>query len=160
MRKSVRVALWLVVSLMFAGPPGCGDDDTTKPPTVLQFTFLDGSIGANLMPIVPPDPIGATAMVEIVNPTGDEFSNVSIPWADVRLAADNSKLGRIEFSTTWRGVIRAFQTDTVTVTKVNAGTTLFDAPCGQGVLLRIAGVQAVGVSTVFESDTLLFACVF
>jgi len=72
----------------------------------LDFKFLSGWIGANLMPVTPPDPFDASVLVEVTNLTSDPISEVTLPWADVFDVASAQKLGRIEFSTEWKGHLR------------------------------------------------------
>ena len=142
---------------------GCDEDESPNGVVSLpdlEFRFLNGLIGANLMPIVLPDPIGASVVVEISNLTNDSLSQVSVPWADVILADSNQVLGRIEFSTTWVGILGPLETDTVTVTKINAGVKLFDPPCSDNVLLKLMGQRGGQDTVLFESSTLMFECVF
>lgn len=149
-----------VFTLLFTLGSGCDDDDPQCPGPVkeLSFRFLSGTISANLMPIIPPDPIGASLEVEVSNLTPYTITQVSIPWADVVHADSIQTLGRIDFSTTWGGVLAPMKTDTVTLTKINAGTKLFDPPCTERVVLKCQGRRDNQNIVVFDSDTLTFAC--
>ncbi|MEE9271312.1 MAG: hypothetical protein V3V49_13750 [Candidatus Krumholzibacteria bacterium] len=149
-----------VAAVVLLATFGCSDDDPTfRVAPRLQFRFLSGTIGANLMPIVPPDPIQATVSVEVSNLTGDTVS-VTVPGADVFLVRTNAKLGRIDFATAWGGRLNPGQVDTLTVAKINAGVKLFDPPCTEDVVLRITGQSPAIGSVTFDSDTLTFGCVF
>ncbi len=152
-----------VIAVLFAAASGCSDDGTTPttpPVSKLRFTVISAAISANLQPIVPPDPIGASVVVAVSNLTGDSLTQVTIPGADVVLADSARTLGRIDFSSMWDGQLGPFETDTVTITKINAATTLFGPRCGERVLLKMTG-QLDGVNdSFFESDTLIFGCVF
>ncbi len=130
------------------------------PARQLDFKFLSGSIGANLMPIVPPDPISATVVVEVSNLTSENVSEVAMPWANVFEVGSPNRLGRIEFSTSWDGHLAPSEKDTVTVNKISSGTKLFDPPCGQDVFLQITAERSGEEVSVFDTDTLTFGCVF
>ena len=55
-----------VIAVLFAAVSGCSDDGTTlttPPVSKLRFTVISAAISANLQPIVPPDPIGASVVV-------------------------------------------------------------------------------------------------
>ena len=151
----------IICAILGAVALGCDEDRApvdSAPVQEFELRFLSGWIRANLMPVAPPDPISAKAIIEASNLTSDTLSQVSIPWADVILADPNRTLGRIEFATSWSGLLAAHETDTVAVNKVDAGTKLFDPPCGQKVLFKFMGQLDREDVSVLYSDTLTFEC--
>jgi hypothetical protein len=127
----------------------------------LSVTWMDGYIWANLMPIVPPDPINCRAWLILENKNHREaFSEIRVPLADVILAETDSVLGTILFETTWQGSLAPGEIDTVRFTKITGNQWIFNPPCGQQVLLDFLIRNADGAVTVFTPDTLIFDCAF
>jgi hypothetical protein len=125
----------------------CGDDEAPGVQPV-EATFVSGWIGADLMPIVPPDPIGCTLTLVLRNPnTGVDFSTMNVPSADVHLDRTGEVLGEITLNTLWDGRLLAGEVDTVTVNKVIEFERLFAPPCTEAVYLNVKILNSDGSST-------------
>ena len=147
----------------------CGDSencpsssDRIDPPmSDLSVTWKEGWIGANLMPIVPPDPIGCEVWLILENRNRREaFSKVDIPSADVVLAENDSTLGTIPIETDWDGLLAPGKRDTILFFKSTGAVEIFSPPCQRRVLIDFMIRNSDGDTKVFRSDTLTFWCVF
>jgi hypothetical protein len=127
----------------------------------LQLVFVSGSIGANLMPIIPPDPIRCDIVLVATNKNQTEpLNNISISQADVYLNSSNEKLGTISFTTDWDGKLAPAESDTVRLNKITNQFSVFMPPCSQYVHLNlfVGGNFITPIS--FETDSLRFGCVY
>jgi hypothetical protein len=127
----------------------------------LQLSFVSGSIGANLMPFIPPDPIRCDIVLVATNKNQTEsLNNISIDRADVYLNSTNEKLGTISFSTDWDGKLAPAESDTVQLKKIINSFSVFEPPCGKYVHLNlfVGGNFITPIS--FETDSLRFGCVY
>jgi hypothetical protein len=101
-QKGLLYSFFLIASQLFAH---C-DNNETPPATLddLSVRYLEGYIEANLMPVVPPDPIVCriTVLAQNSNPT-ETLSGLSLPQADVFLDSSNQRLGTITFGSSWDG---------------------------------------------------------
>ena len=120
------------------------DDDTTGPRDDaarlgdLTVEVIDGYIMADLMPMIPPDPIACELTLRLTNTHAKHaLSGLSIPSAVVRLNKDGEELGVIRFDTDWDGSIGASEVDTVKVTKIEESQEIFDPPCRESVYLVV-----------------------
>lgn len=127
----------------------------------LSVRFLNAYIEANLMPVVPPDPITCqiTLLVENGNAT-ETLTGVSIPQADVFLDSASQRLGTISFSTTWDGRLGPNEQDTVRLVKVMSQTALFPPPCSDSVYFNLVVNDERNNSKTFKTESLLFTCVY
>lgn len=139
----------------------CSQPEIEPPLSELSITWDHGSISANLMPIVLPDPVICQAWLILENKSKTEaFSGIQIPTAGVFLAENDSALGTISLETVWSGYLAPGTRDTVLFFK-NAGSgESFDPPCGERVLLDFLIQDADGDTALFRSDALTFTCVF
>ena len=136
-------------------------DKIDPPVSDLSVTWNGGNIGANLMPIVPPDPVACQVWLILENKNRLEaFSKVEIPTADVILVRSNSTLGAILFETDWDGLLAPGKKDTIRFFKNTGGGTTFNPPCGERVLMDFKIRNADGDTKIFRSDTLSFQCVY
>jgi len=127
----------------------------------LSVRSLDGYIEANLMPVVPPDPITCQISLLVQNGnTTETLIGVSIPQAEVYLDSANQRLGTISFSTTWDGRVGPNEQDTVHLTKVMSQTTLFAPPCTKSVYFNLVVRDQSNNSKTFKTESLLFTCVY
>ena len=159
MKNLKHIALFILVSQIF---PGCKDQLTNPQLFIdLRLSFISGSIGADLMPSVPPDPIGCqiVLLAENKNPTLT-ITSLSIPRADVFISSSNLKLGTIIFTTNWDGRLAPLEKDTVNLIKVISPVTIFDPPCNEYVYLRILIQDDSNNSITFKTDSLFFGCVY
>lgn len=160
-----RAGAIFVVLLMFACEDSdnctCGPDEINPPLSDLVVSWDRGIIFANLMPIVPPDPIVCQAWLILENKNQHAaFSNVTIPTANVILVRNGSTLGMIPIETDWDGVLAASEKDTVLFFKNTGPQELFNPPCGDDVFLDFKIQNADGDTMMFQSDTLTFECAF
>jgi len=140
---------------------GC-QDQSTSPESLadLHLTFVSGSIGANLMPSVPPDPISCQITIVAENSsTSRTLSTLTASQADVFLHSSNEKLGTITFTSNWDGRLGPAERDTVYLTKVIGRTTLFNPQCGKYVYLNVMVKNSSGNSIIQKTDSIYFGCV-
>jgi hypothetical protein len=151
---SILIFCQVLVSCYNPETPSATLDDLT-------IRSLGGYIEANLMPVVPPDPITCqiTLLVENGNAT-ETLMGVSIPQAEVFLDSARQRLGRISFSTAWDGRIGPNEQDTVRLTKVVSQTTLFPPPCTKSVYFSLVVKDQSDSSKTFRTESLLFTCVY
>ncbi len=159
MTRNVFIIVSILISQLFSS---CKDQSTT--PELLgdlHLSFVGGSIGANLMPSVPPDPIGCQIILIAENKNQTKtLSNLSIPQADVFLNSSNQRLGTITFITIWDGQLGPMERDTVYLTKVISQTSLFSPQCNKYVYLNLLVQNNSKNSITFKTDSLFFGCVY
>ena len=158
LRKIFLVLCILLLESFFS----CNDE--ISPPENLvdiQLSYVSGSIGANLMPIIPPDPI-ACQIVLVATSTNQTkpLSGLSITQADVYLNSTNEKLGSIAFTTNWYGQLTPTESDTVRLNKITSPFSIFTPPCGKYVYLNLFVRQNLFTLTSFKTDSLYFGCVY
>ena len=131
-------------------------------PTVmdhLDVEYLSGSIAADLMPIVPPDPIIAQVELLVENThSSQSLRDIEISQADVYLVAGNERLGQIEFASTWDGCLEPAEQDTVHLTKTQKEASPFNPPCTETVYLSLKIEHKSGAQTTVNTDVLPFNC--
>ena len=139
----------------------CPPDKIDPSMSDLSVTWDRGGIFANLMPVVPPDPVVCQAWLILENKNPREaFSKVEIPRADVILVRNDSILGTIPMETDWDGLLAPGKKDTIFFFK-NAGTQpIFSPPCGDQVFVDFMIQNADGDTKVFRPETLTFECVY
>ena len=130
----------LVVAL---GIAAC-DDDTTGPRDDaarlgdLTVEVIDGYILADLMPVIPPDPIICYLTLRLTNTnTKHALSGMSIPSAVVCLSKAGLGLGVIRFESDWDGSMAPGEVDTARVSKIGESEKIFDPPCREDVYLVV-----------------------
>ena len=152
------IAILLILFLLLS----CRNEIT--PPvslTNLETRFLSGYISANLMPIIPPDPINCQIVLLAKNKSSSEtLSGLHILQAEVYRDSGSQRLGTISFSTDWDGRLAPQEQDTVRLTKVVAESSLFTPPCNKYVYLNLLIKSGLTDSTTTKIDSLLFTCVF
>lgn len=125
------------------------------------MSFISASIGADLMPSVPPDPIGCQIILVAENKSKTQtLSGLSIPLADVFLNSLDQKLGTIIFTTIWDGSLAPLERDTINLIKVTSPVTLFDPPCNKYVYLKLLIKDDNSNYITIKTDSLLFGCVY
>ena len=157
--KEVLSLPFLIVCQLFV----CCYNPETPSATLedLSLRSLGGYIEANLMPVVPPDPITCQISLLVQNGNATEtLIGVSIPQAEVYLDSANQRLGTISFSTTWDGRVGPNEQDTVHLTKVMSQTTLFAPPCTKSVYFNLVVRDQSNNSKTFKTESLLFTCVY
>jgi len=127
----------------------------------LSVRSLGGYIEADLMPVVPPDPITCQISLLVQNGNATEtLIGVSIPQAEVYLDSANQRLGTISFSTTWDGRIGPNEQDTVHLTKIISQTPPFSPPCTKSVYFNLVVRDQSNNSKTIKTESLLFTCVY
>lgn len=159
--EKVATAALLVVAL---GIPAC-DGDTSGPRddaariSDLAVDVIDGYINADLMPIIPPDPIACQLTLRLTNTNSKHgLSGVSIPSSVVRLSKNGDELGVIRFETVWDGSIAASEVDTVIVTKIEESQEIFVPPCHEDVFLVVTIVRTPLEAKHVTTPAYLFSC--
>ena len=134
----------------------CGDEVSLDD---LQFTFVDGYINANLAPVVPPDPISCKLVFHVENTSYTEtISGLDIKEAEVFLIDTNQKLGDIDLTTTWDGMINPHEQVTVVLEKSVGQIAAFKPPCGQAVYINVVVRDISDRFTVLKVNSLMFMC--
>jgi hypothetical protein len=160
MKRSLRSLLFAAVAAL----SGLSCDDTSANFSTLgdlEFRLVESSIGANLMPFVPPDPVwcAATLVVKNAEPLG-AIAGLSFPSSKVRLTATGELLGTVSFTSTWDGRLDPLEEDTVRIRKIASPAPLFPAPCGELVNLELTIRSINGGTRGIAFDSLLFSCVY
>jgi|GEM_PF-5908547 len=159
MERNIYIVVFiLIVQLFFS----C-KDQTTSPESFddLHLSFVSASIGANLMPNVPPDPIGCQIILLAENKNQTNIiSNLSITQADVYLVSSDQRLGTITFTSDWDGRLEPMERDTVYLTKIIGQTSLFNIQCNKYVYLKLLVQNEFKNSNTFKTDSLFFGCVY
>ena len=159
MRPSFIFFIAVVVSQLVVG---C-KNSPTSPGSLenLQLTFLQGSIGADLMPAVEPDPVSCYLQLLARNTSQTEtLANVEIVQAEVFLKSSGEKIGSFSLSTTWDGNLAPGEQDTVVLLKSPSVKVPFQSPCYQGVYLNLEVRSDLSAFTTFKIDSLIFGCVY
>jgi hypothetical protein len=157
----VAAVVLLVAAL---GIPACDDDtsgtgDDAAQISDLAVDVIDGYISADLMPIIPPDPIACQLTLRITNTNSKHgLSGLSIPSSVVRLSKNGDELGVIRFETDWDGSIAASEVDTVIVTKIEESQEIFVPPCREDVFLVVEIVRNAFEVKYVTTPTYLFSC--
>ena len=164
-RSYFRLAVLLVALLLCSCEDSenclCPPDQIDPPVSDLSVTWHGGSIGADLMPIVPPDPVMCQAWLILENKNSREaFSKVEIPRADVILMRNDTILGTIPMETDWGGLLAPGEIDTIFMFKSAGTQPIFSPPCGERVFVDFMIRNADGDEKIFRPDTLIFQCVF
>lgn len=153
------ILLIFLIPIFLCG--NCHDKVTNPSLDHLKVEFIEGFIGADLMPVVLPDPIFSHLKIVIENQhSWNTFENLTVKYGYVVLNSTNSILGKIEFNSNWDGILEPSDIDTVELDKVFESEKLFDPPCGQEVYLNIEIHCDCGASKHHETDLLIFGCVY
>jgi hypothetical protein len=164
MKTGDRMIIYFFMLAFAVYPAISGCKNQISPPENLddlQLSFVSGSIGANLMPITPPDPINCNIVLVVTNKNQTEpLNNISITQADVYLNSTNEKLGSIFFATDWDGKLGPAESDTVRLNKITNSVSVFTAPCGKYVHLNLFVRGDIFTPISFETDSLRFGCVY
>lgn len=163
MKRRGRVFPYVLLALVL-GIAACDDDTTgTRDDAArlsdLAVEVLDAYIMADLMPMVPPDPISCHLTLRLTNThTKHALSGVTIPSAVVCLSKAGLGLGVIRFETDWEGSIGAGEVDTVEVTKITESEEIFDPPCREDVFLVVEIAKNVLEVEHVTTPTYFFSC--
>lgn len=159
----LAVALLSLTLYSCSGSDTCPCSSGTIDPPIsdLLVGWNGGTISANLMPIVLPDPVQCQAWLILENRnTTKPFIKLEVPTADVVLARNDSIIGTIPLHTQWNGLLTPGKIDTVYFYKYAGHEESFDPPCGERVLLDFLIRNADGDARRFRSDTLTCTCVY
>ncbi len=153
-----------LIGFIFTFQLFCGcKDKVTSPPTLdnLRVSFVGGFIGANLMPIIGPDPIDCRIIIVAENSSRtDVLTNLTIRQADVFLNSNNQKLGTIKFTTSWDGRLNPLERDTISLTKVVEQTPPFSPQCNKNVYLNLVIQNGEKSFVTIKTDSIGFMCVY
>jgi len=140
----------------------CEDDFIYSPELGdVDVVVLDLLIGADLLPIVEPDPIITLMTMQLTNI--NEFSafiDFRIPSAKIYRKSDEILLGEFRFGTNWDGLLEPMETDTVELRKLMEETILFDYICNETVYLKIKLVNSLGEDKIIRTKDKQFGCYF
>ena len=141
----------------------CEDSETDRidpPLSELGVAWDRGFINANFFPPHPPDPVRCNAWL-IFESSGQPFSSIEVPTADVVLVRNDSTVGTIPLQTDWDGILGSGEIDTVLFFKeMGNNMPFFDPPCDDRVFLDFLIRNADGESMVFRPDTLDSSCTY
>ena len=158
--KTITVSIVALVTFQLF----CGcKDKVTSPPTLdnLNVSFVSGFIGANLMPIIGPDPIDCRIIIVAENSSRTEvLNNLTVRQADVFLNSNNQKLGTIKFTTSWDGKLNPLERDTISLTKVVEQTPPFSPQCNKHIYLNLVIQNGEKSFVTIKTDSIGFACVY
>ena len=162
MKRHLRALAIVIIAPIFLGILACNTLAPQPPPDLrhLQLQFLGGFIYANLMPMIPPDPIDARVILLARNTSSQSMTGLRVLKADVYLKSNDQRLGSIEFFSDWSGTISPNRQDTVVAQKVSEATKLFDPACGSSVYLTIFVGTDSSNSKRVVADNLTFSCVY
>jgi len=125
----------------------------------LQVRVLDGMINADLMPVIPPDPILCHLCVELRNMSdGCGIKGLMITSAGVLLSKNDAVLGTIHFNPIPPIDLAPLEADTIVVDKIAEYARIFEPPCGENVYLKIKLRDGNGRSFIHKSQAFLFGC--
>ena len=161
--KSIPSALVNTVILLTAILFLHCNDDVISPSSLndLETHFFGGYISADLMPLVPPDPITCQLVLIAKNKSSSaSLIGLGIPRAEVFRDSTNVRLGTISFSTSWNGRLGPNEQDTVRLTKVVSPASLFTPPCGKYLYLNVMIKDGSNDSTMIKINSLFFSCTF
>jgi hypothetical protein len=127
----------------------------------LEIELVQGTITANLMPIVPPDPVSCSLALRVrnANPT-TPISGVFFPSGELQLSSTGQRIGTFTFSSEWKGRLAPLEADTVLVRKASSLLPVTLHPCGEHVDLLLAVRNAFPIARTVRLDTLRFECVY
>ncbi|MBD3178326.1 MAG: hypothetical protein GF417_01260 [Candidatus Latescibacteria bacterium] len=160
------IACLLILMLLL--PSGCGNDrsegplrPSNPPVSLLRMSILDVVVYANLMPMVPPDPVICEVTLAVENrSSGYPFSGLSVPSGYMYRSSDNSFLGFFRFSSAWDGRVGPSSIDTFTVRKRQEDAAIFSPPCGEDVYLYIFLSDGRYSGLADRSTGINFQCVY
>jgi hypothetical protein len=161
--------LYIIAFILLVSGESC-KEHITSPLTQsnLQLNFVQGSIGANLMPIIlpdtipiPSDPFGCRLVLVAKNTSQtNTLSNIQIKQANVYLSSANQEVGTWFFSTSWDGWLEPGASDTVTLTKSDGSTSNLLDLCDRFLYLSLNIQIGSNKQTTFKSDSIGVLCVY
>ncbi len=162
MNTTSRFILFTWIIFLSVMSASCTQDAVLPPPvTGLSLSVLDVSIGANLMPIVPPDPVVCRMTLVVHNgDMAESYIGLAVREGTVVVESTGSPLGTIRFTSMWDGHLAPGETDTVMVEKLAGTRAPFDPPCGARVTLRTAVVGLAGTIIPVSAEGIVFQCVY
>ncbi len=141
---------------------GCKEEGTEIIPGNPLVHYIDGSIVANMMPVVDPDSIPnrvrSRFRVLLVNLGSEDLKSLSIPAADVILVATGEKVGTFGVRTDWDGTLGPGQSKVLTFAKRDSTENFSRIPCGQTVTLSITLLQKGAPLSSASSPDYPFLC--
>jgi hypothetical protein len=164
---AMKIMEMILIAILAAAAAGCEDDacrprSSGPPPIgVLRVEMIDGLLYANLMPIVPPDPISCTLTLSVENTSEKySYSGITIADGDVYLGSNNEKMGEFRFMTFWDGALRPGETDTFEVFKVMENHTIFIPPCGDALYIDLSISADGSGETMRRTPNVFCTCAF
>ena len=153
--RSIFVVFFLLLS-------GCRDQGSNVTVDTIEADFENVSIGANMMPTFEPGPVRLGCQIDVVlrNNSSETLSDLSIPAAELLLAATGESMGRIMLRTEWSGELSAGTQERVTLLKTDSPLHLARIPCDERVYLRLDLLQPTRVVRTFETSEFRFGCVY
>ncbi len=162
----MRKTLLSVLASAVIWQAGCEDDscrprDCPQPPlSVIRMTCLESYIYADLMPIVPPDPISCRLTVRIENTSSKySYAGLSIDSASVYLASSDQLLGGFRLSADWNGALAPGEADTVLAQKIEEEEQIFSPPCTDMVYIEVI-LSSKSYGELIERTSTYFSCVY
>ena len=153
--------IFISITTMLLLLSNCKKEVTKPPQEFLKIQFIEGYIAADLMPVIPPDPIICRITLTMENTNKSEsLRDLSINFADVFLTTSDSLLGKIEFNSNWDGILNPAELDTIELVKVSESQPIFNPPCSQEVYLNIKIQCDCGSSDFYKTENLIFGCVY
>ncbi len=164
MKKEYPIALGGIILLAAISVAGCKTTVTMSPPGSLhnlEVTTLSQEIGANLMPMVPPDPVFCRIVLVLRNISRTEtISGVSIPQAVVLKGSSGEPLGDVFFASAWDGRLDPGERDTVRLVKLESSLQSVPAACNDYVALNLVVSRGAHETSTINLDRALFRCVY
>jgi hypothetical protein len=153
----------LLASLAVAGVFACADLGSEPTTGHLEVRYYSGSIGADMMPTIPPvhDRIGCTVDLLIRNSSALELhTQLRVLQAEMRRSGTNARLGTLFFATPWDGILGPFETDTVRLVKHALSDDFLQPACGAAVELDLELGEAEQFVLRLTTPPLTFGCVY
>ena len=164
--KRTRIYSAVFTILMFAVLTQCDDSTSPSPPGAyldsLQVEVLQVRIFADLMPIVPPDPIFSRIEMRLENTYRNySIESLKISAANVMSKETGEQLGQFRYTTDWPGELAPGEVDTVTWTKIQEDYTPIDSvhsTCGDSLTLQFSLVEQEQDSLHLSVEDIVFGC--
>lgn len=160
MRSAESVVITLL--LIFIIPFSCDEDLIYSPElSDMEVVITEILIGADLMPIVAPDPVIILMTMHLTNMNEtDAFVNFKIPSAKIYRASNDKLLGEFQFRSNWDGLLEPSETDTVQLRKKTEKAKIFSHTCNEIVYLRIKFLNSLGEEELIITDDKKFGCYY
>jgi hypothetical protein len=139
----------------------CRDQGSDSLADMVDLQFVDVSIGANMMPMIPPvpDPVGCRIEIILNNYSMETLSGLSIPFAELVLSPSGESIGTIALRSEWNGEVPSQSPTQVALTKTDSLSHISRIPCGETVFLRLSVLQFQRPVKTSETGVFSFGCV-